>query len=72
MPLIGGSMIAVSRPPGRPPLDPNDRSVPIQVRVPSREWDEIYQRSRRDRLTMPEYIRLALREHLKRADSEPR
>jgi hypothetical protein len=42
---------------GRPPLDPDDQSVEVCVTLPSRKYDEIYERARRERVSVPEIIR---------------
>jgi hypothetical protein len=49
------------RRPGRPPLDDNDESVGVHVRLPSREYDAVYEKARRERVTVPEVIRRAVR-----------
>jgi hypothetical protein len=54
--------------PGRPPLDPNDPTVNTHVRLPSKLYDEAYARAQKDRVTVPEAIRRALKDgfrHLK-------
>jgi hypothetical protein len=45
---------------GRPPLDDADRSVPVHVKMPSRQYDDLYERAQRDRVSVPEVIRRAL------------
>jgi hypothetical protein len=46
------------RRPGRPPLDDADRlSVPVTVRLPSRQYDELWRRAHRERISVPELIR---------------
>ena len=45
---------------GRPPLDDNDPSVAISLRVPSKQYDALYERASRERVTVPELIRRAL------------
>ena len=45
------------RKPGRPPLDPTDRSVIVSVAIPSRTFDTYYKRASVERLTVPEIIR---------------
>lgn len=47
----------MKRPPGRPPLDANDPSVPIHVTLPSKKFDELCKRARRQDLSLPEYLR---------------
>lgn len=47
---------------GRPPLDAADPiTVPIHVRVPSRQYDALYARAIAQRVTIPELIRRAVR-----------
>ena len=50
--------------PGRPPLDPDDPSVRVGVSLPSKEYDDLYARARRERAKgVPEMIRrIILRE----------
>lgn len=45
------------RPPGRPPLDDSGRSVPVCVRVPARTYDELHDRAKRERVSVPELLR---------------
>jgi hypothetical protein len=49
------------RRPGRPPLDPDDPSVPVHVKLPSKQYDLLYERARQERTTIPELVRRALR-----------
>lgn len=46
--------------PGRPPLDPTDRSVVVTLAMPGRAFDAVYRRAQMERLTVPEIIRRAL------------
>ena len=46
---------------GRPPLDPDDRSVQIALKVPSKQYDALWHEAQRARMTMPELIRHKLR-----------
>jgi len=48
-------------PPGRPPLDRADPSVPVMVKFPGRVFDLICKRATAERVTVPEFIRRALR-----------
>jgi hypothetical protein len=43
--------------PGRPPLDANSPSVHVNVRVPARQYDELYAEAQRRGLSVPEVIR---------------
>jgi hypothetical protein len=47
--------------PGRPPLHPDDPSVQISVKVPTKQFDRLCQRAREARCTVPEFIRRHLR-----------
>lgn len=49
------------RGPGRPPLDARDRSVPVSFRLPARELDQVIQRASRDRVSVAEALRQAVR-----------
>lgn len=48
------------RPPGRPPLDPDDPSVSVHFRLPSKQYDATVERATRDRETLSDYIRRRL------------
>jgi hypothetical protein len=43
--------------PGRPPLDDDDPSVDVHVRMPGKQYDDTFARSKRDRVSVPEIIR---------------
>jgi hypothetical protein len=45
------------RPRGRPPLDVEDPSVDIHLRLPSKQYDQIYRSAQDARVTVPEWIR---------------
>jgi hypothetical protein len=45
------------RTPGRPRLDDDDPSVPVTVRVPSKQYDKMIAAADRDRVTVAEWIR---------------
>jgi hypothetical protein len=54
---------------GRPRVgdDDEDDSVPVCVRLPSSQYDRLYEQARRDRASgVPEVIRRQLREHEQR------
>ena len=53
-------MSETPRRPGRPPLDPHDPSVPVAVRLPSRQYDDLLQRAQRERSTVADLIRRSL------------
>jgi hypothetical protein len=48
---------------GRPPLDPDDPSVSVSVRMASKHYDAICAQAGHDRRTLPETIRRALSAH---------
>ena len=52
------------RPGGRPPLDPSDPdgSTDVHVRLPVREYDELYAAARASRVSVPELIRRRVRQ----------
>jgi hypothetical protein len=45
------------RRPGRPPIDPTDRSVSLSVRLPSKQYDALVQRALDARRTVAEQVR---------------
>ena len=47
---------------GHPRLDPDDESVDIHLKLPSRQYDRLYLKAKEERMTIPEVIRRALRE----------
>lgn len=48
------------RRPGRPPLDENDHSVPLQLSLPSKRLAAVSEHAKRDRLTVHDWIRRVL------------
>jgi hypothetical protein len=51
------------RPPkrrGRPPLDATDKSVPVTVSMPSREYDRYDRQARQNGISIPEVLRRLL------------
>jgi hypothetical protein len=48
------------RPPGRPPLDRSDPSASVHVRLPARQFDELYRRAQHERTSMAAIIRRAI------------
>ena len=42
---------------GRPPLDRTDTSVPVHLKLPSRQYDDAYRRATAARVSVPEIIR---------------
>jgi hypothetical protein len=49
---------------GRPPLDPEDHSISVHIRLVSKHYDALCARAGEDRRTLPDTIRRALAEHL--------
>ena len=47
--------------PGRPPLDEDDPSVDVHLRLPSKQYDDTYDRAQKERVTVPELIRKDMR-----------
>lgn len=58
---------APRRPPkvGRPPLDREDPSVGIYLKVPGKAFDDLHERAKRARVSVPDYIRQQLRDDKK-------
>lgn len=46
--------------PGRPPLDPDDPSVQVSLRLPSKQFDATQKRADEARMTIAEWIRKML------------
>jgi hypothetical protein len=46
---------------GRPRLAPDDRLVPVSVRLPAKEYDALCAKAQREAVSVPEVIRRALR-----------
>jgi predicted HicB family RNase H-like nuclease len=49
------------RKPGRPPLAEADRTEPVTIRMPARDFANAATRARDERITLAEWIRRALR-----------
>jgi hypothetical protein len=47
---------------GRPPLDPDDPSVNLHIRLVSKQYDALCARAGQDRRTLPEMIRRAVQD----------
>lgn len=47
---------------GRPPLEPDDRSVYVTVVLPSRQYDDLDRQARAARVSIREVIRRKLRD----------
>jgi hypothetical protein len=52
--------------PGHPPLDDEDPSVPVHVKMPSKQYDDTYARAAAARVSVPEQIRRDMRDAEKR------
>jgi len=50
----------MKRPPGRPPLDANDTSVHVGVKLPAKRFDELCRRALHEDVSVPEVIRRLL------------
>jgi hypothetical protein len=46
---------------GRPPLEDGDRSVPVHLKLCGREYDALYERAKRERVSVPEMVRREMR-----------
>jgi hypothetical protein len=55
-------MMTKPRPPGRPPLDDNDPSVPLSVSLPSKQLAAAEAHAKQERLTVQDWIRRVLRD----------
>lgn len=56
--------------PGRPPLGPASRAVPVCVRMTRTEYDAAYARAQRDGVSVPDVLRTALNHALRDPDEE--
>jgi len=52
----------MKRAPGHPPLDDDDESVPVHVKMPSKQYDDAYKRATAARVSVPEQIRRDMHE----------
>lgn len=50
---------------GRPPVDPDDPSVPVHVKLPATQYDQVCHKAQQAHVTVPEWIRRALQTELK-------
>lgn len=48
--------------PGRPRLDPNDESIAVHIKMPSREYNRLWDEAQTQRLAVGDLIRLKLAE----------
>ena len=49
---------------GRPPLDPDDHSVDVHLKMPAQQYDATYRQARLERMTLSDVIRDAIRVRL--------
>jgi hypothetical protein len=56
---------------GRPPLDTDSRSVPVNVRVPADRYDELFAQARRQGLSVPQVIRTRAHLLAPKVDRDP-
>jgi hypothetical protein len=47
----------VHAPPGRPPLDREDVSINLHVRLPTKAYDALWKEAQRERVTLADLIR---------------
>ncbi len=52
----------MKRTPGRPPLDDDDRSVPVTFSLPSKQLAVVSEHAKHDRLTVQDWIRRVVRD----------
>jgi len=52
--------------PGRPALDPDDRSVPVSINLPSKQYDALCRYALREGVSLPEFLRRYLPRYLPR------
>jgi hypothetical protein len=50
----------MKRPPGRPPLDPSDRSVQLSTSLPSKHWAQLKTQAKVERVSPHELVRRLL------------
>jgi hypothetical protein len=55
---------------GRPPLDRTDASVQVTLKMPSRQYDDAYQRASAARVSVPEILRRDLRRASEQDDDD--
>ena len=46
--------------PGRPPLDDDDESVPVSLKLPSKQYDDLWRQAQAQEVSVPEVIRRTL------------
>jgi len=53
--------------PGRPSIDPNDPSVPVNVSLPSKQLKAVSDKAKQDRMKPHDWIRQALKDALNKS-----
>ena len=61
----------MSRPRGRPRLDPDNPSAQVMVKLPSKQYDRLYAVARQLRVSPPEVVRRVLKAALTKTDAKP-
>ncbi len=56
---------------GRPPLDADDDSVKVNVTIPAKAYDKLFERAQRARCSVPAVIRAELAAADRRRQDEP-
>jgi len=56
--------------PGRKPLDPNDPSKMVCLKMPSRQYDQLYAQAQRERITIGDVIRRELAKEMRRLNRD--
>ena len=47
---------------GRPPLDALDRTVPVSIALPAKQYDDLCKQAHREQVSLPEIIRRKIRQ----------
>jgi predicted HicB family RNase H-like nuclease len=55
---------------GRPPLDPQDHTVRVNLCLPATTYDRLYAAARQDAVSVPAYIRQTLNNRAKKSPAE--
>lgn len=58
-----------SKRPGRPPLDANDHTTSVSLKVPTKLYEQVCQLADRQRIATPEVIRRAIRREVENPDA---
>lgn len=49
---------------GRPRLDPEDVSIRLALRMPTKQYDRVYRVARQQRMTLSQFVRAAVRDEV--------